>query len=151
MNQEGQTVDTSGRVHVVNREILDGTLTWLHYWRNDAGTWTRNPIVHNLGSLAQTGHRGKLAAHPVTGDIFAILAANEGTEVAVYTATKAAGYEDWTEAWRGGDYDVEPLFDRSLWDGEGGLEGGSVLSLFLNTAGGYPEREVTVVDLEVQV
>lgn len=151
LNQEGQTVDNSGRVHVVNREILDGTLTWLHYWRDEEGTWSRNPIRHELGPLTQTGHRGKLAAHPATGDILAILAANEGVDVAVYVATRDSGYSDWTEAWRGGAYDVEPLFDRALWDGEGGVEAGSVLSLFLNTQGSYPDREVTVVDLEVRV
>lgn len=151
LNQEGQTVDTSGRVHVVNREIVAGTLTWLHYWRDDSGTWTRNPVRHSLGPLAQTGHRAKLAAHPTTGDIFAILAANEGVDVAVYVATRDAGYEDWAEVWRGGDFDVEPLFDRWLWGGEGGVEPGRVLSLFLNTQGSYPDRKVTVVDLEVEV
>lgn len=144
-------MDNSGRVHVVNREIVDGTLTWLHYWRDEDGTWTRSPIQHSLGPLTQTGHRGKLAAHPMTGDIFAILAANEGTDIGVFVATRASGYTDWTEAWKGGDYDVEPLFDRHLWFGEGGIEPGTVLSLFLNTQGGYPNRKITVVDLEVQV
>lgn len=151
LNQEGQTVDNSGRVHVVNREIVDGTLTWLHYWRDEQGSWTRNPIQHSLGSLTQTGHRGKLAAHPVTGDIFAILAANDGTDVGVFVATRASGYTNWTEAWKGGAYDVEPLFDRCLWSGKGGVEAGTVLSLFLNTQGSYPDRKITIVDLEVQV
>lgn len=151
LNQEGQTVDNSGRVHVVNREIIDGTLTWLHYWRNEEGAWTRNAIQQTLGPLTQTGHRGKLAAHPMTGDIFVILAANEGTDVGVFVATRASEYTDWTEAWKGGAYDVEPLFDRYLWSGDGGVEAGTVLSLFLNTQGSYPDRRITVVDLGVQV
>jgi len=152
LNQEGQTVDPSGRVHVLNREKVGGVLTWLHYWRDEGtGKWTKNPIKHSLGALTQTGRRGKLAAHPVTGDLFAILAANDGVDVAVYAATKASGYEDWKEVWREGRFDAEPLFDRALWRGQGGVEGGKILSLFLNTQGGYPERKVTVVDLEVEV
>ncbi|SPN96630.1 uncharacterized protein DNG_00151 [Cephalotrichum gorgonifer] len=152
LNQEGQTVDNAGRVHVLNRETVSGVLTWLHYWRDEEGTWTRNPVWHSLGQLTQTGRRGKLAAHPTTGDLFAILAANEGNEVGVYVSTRGSGYTDWTEAWRGGSFDIEPLFDQHLWSGEGGggIEGGQVLSLFLNTAGGYPNRKVTVVDLDVQ-
>ncbi|CAI4216126.1 unnamed protein product [Parascedosporium putredinis] len=136
LNQEGQTVDAAGRVHVINRETVGGTLTWLHYWRGDDGRWTRNPISHSLGPLTQTGRRGKLAAHPTTGDLFAILAANQASnDVAVYVATRASGYTDWKEAWRAGSFDVEPLFDRALWRGQGG----------------YPDRKVAVVDLEVQV
>ncbi|PKS06299.1 hypothetical protein jhhlp_007047 [Lomentospora prolificans] len=151
LNQEGQTVDFGGRVHVVNREKVGGVLTWLHYWRGENGQWTRNPIKHSLGALTQTGRRGKLAAHPVTGDLFAILAANEGYDVAVYAATRASDYTDWKETWRSKSFDVEPLFDRALWRGQGGVEAGKILSLFLNTQGGYPDRKVTVVDLEVQV
>lgn len=37
LNQEGQTVDASGRVHVLNRESRDGGFKWYHYWRDTTG------------------------------------------------------------------------------------------------------------------
>jgi len=37
LNQEGQTVDDRGRVHVLNRESRDGGFKWYHYWRDTNG------------------------------------------------------------------------------------------------------------------
>ena len=36
-NQEAQAVDTSGGVHVLNREMLSGQLKWKHYYRAPDG------------------------------------------------------------------------------------------------------------------
>jgi hypothetical protein len=155
LNQEGQTVSQDGTPHVLNRELRSGTLTWLHYHRaspsssSGSGSWERNPINHNLGSLTQTGRRGKLAAHP-NGEILAILASNTGNDVAVLVASPDDGFRSWKEIWRGKGFDAEPLYDRELWRGHGGLEAGRRLSLFLSTAGGYPSRKVTVVDLDLE-
>ena len=150
LNQEGQTVGLDGAVHVLNRELRNGALTWLHYRRAPGSTtWGRTPISHSLGALTQTGRRGKLAAHP-NGDVLAILAANTGNDVAVLAAGPGDGFGTWREIWRGKGFDAEPLYDRELWRGRGGWEAGRRLSLFLNTAGGYPERKVTVVDLDLE-
>lgn len=37
MNQEAQTVDRAGGVHVLNRDTLDGELMWKHYYRAPDG------------------------------------------------------------------------------------------------------------------
>ena len=159
LNQEAQAADRgapqsacAGCFHVLNRETVGGTLTWLHYWRSGSGgAWTRNPLRnHGLGALTQTGRRGKLAVHPVSGDVLAVLPANSGSDIAVMVARAAEGFAKWTEAWRGSGFDVEPLVDRYRWSGGGGVEAGRTLSLFANTAGGYPSRKVTVVDIEFE-
>lgn len=156
LNQEGQAADMGspsstcrGCFHVLNRETISGRLTWMHYWRSGNGTWTRRPLTnHGLGALTQTGRRGKLAVHPSSGDVLAILPANApGSDIAVMVSRAAEGFVSWTEVWRGRDFDVEPLIDRYRWNGGGGVEGGKTLSLFVNSAGGYPNRKVGVVDI----
>ncbi|KAJ8095139.1 hypothetical protein AAF712_006877 [Marasmius tenuissimus] len=88
LNQEAQTVDAEGRVHVLNREngtgtALEGVERWYHYWRAPAfesnsscsisGTphWTRAPLPFSLAdesinNITRTplviGKRGKLVA-----------------------------------------------------------------------------------------
>lgn len=37
LNQEGQTVDRRGRVHVLNRDSRSGGFKWYHYWRDTNG------------------------------------------------------------------------------------------------------------------
>lgn len=148
LNQEAQAADgAGGRFHVLNREKVAGSLTWMHYWRAPDGAWACNPVKHSLGALTQTGRRGKLAVHEQSGTLLAILAANSGNDVAVLAATPANAFKDWTEVWRGQGFDVEPLFDRYMWNGGGGVPGGKTLSLFTVTQGGYPARKVTVVDV----
>lgn len=142
LNQEGQVADTHGRFHVINRERVNGALTWIHYWRSSSGSWTRNAgLPHSLASLTQTGRRAKLATDPA-GNLFAILPQNQnGYQIEVLVSTPGGNFRDWTSVWRGGNWDVEPGYDRYL------LGSGGWLSLFVVSQGGFPNRKVGTVDL----
>ncbi|RPA86337.1 hypothetical protein BJ508DRAFT_411505 [Ascobolus immersus RN42] len=142
LNQEGQTADRQGRVHVLNRENVNGRLTWMHYWRETNGQWTRNTLPHSLPALTQTGKRGSLISDSA-GNLFAILAGNTGTDMIVTYSTPGGQFRDWSEIWRSSGWDTEPLVDRNLFrDGDG-----KVLSIFGCTQGGFPTRRLRVVDL----
>lgn len=42
-NQESQAVDQDGGVHILNRDILDGSHMWKHYYRSQDGKASRSP------------------------------------------------------------------------------------------------------------
>ncbi|KAF9495547.1 hypothetical protein BDN71DRAFT_1506683 [Pleurotus eryngii] len=74
LNQEAQTVDSAGRVHVLNRENGTGVEQWFHYWRTSSsdkftsGYWIRTPLPLSVpgdpnnitGIVGVIGKRGKL-------------------------------------------------------------------------------------------
>ncbi|KAF7416174.1 hypothetical protein PC9H_002437 [Pleurotus ostreatus] len=74
LNQEAQTVDSAGRVHVLNRENGTGVEQWFHYWRtptsdkSTSGYWIRTSLPLSIpgdpnnitGIVGVIGKRGKL-------------------------------------------------------------------------------------------
>ncbi|THH14195.1 hypothetical protein EW146_g6107 [Bondarzewia mesenterica] len=149
LNQESQTVDDEGRVHVLNRENTTGIEQWYHYWRSTTAHWTRTPFPLTLPSannITQTptviGKRGKLAT--VSSRLFAILPSNapNSTALSILGSTAAGHFRDWEVLWEiENGCTAEPLFDRyRLREGDG------VLSLFL-----VDGREVRIVDLDLDL
>ena len=127
MNQEAQTVDSAGRVHVLNRENTTGYEQWYHYWRSTDTFWTRlafpppselnPPSINNItGTPTVIGKRGKLVAPPEYPDILlAILPDNDAnsTGLSILASTAQAHFRDWSVVWEATEgCAFEPLFDR---------------------------------------
>jgi unsaturated rhamnogalacturonyl hydrolase len=105
LNQEGMTIDNLNQVHVLNRDTLSGSLSYVHWFRNTAGTWQRRLIPDAPTVL--TTNRGKLIAD-ANNNIYAIL-----PSLKIYAASYASGYTDWklmTNA-DNGRFSYEPLYD----------------------------------------
>ncbi|KAI0364621.1 hypothetical protein BV20DRAFT_974177 [Pilatotrama ljubarskyi] len=143
LNQEAQTVDSEGRVHVLNRENTTGTERWYHYWRSTTAHWTRTalPLTPELvsannitGTPTVIGKRGKLVAPPNSPhhSLLAILPSNapNSTAVSILRSTAAGHFRDWEAVWEAPNgCGWEPLFDRYRLDTSTGGDG--ILSLFL--------------------
>ncbi|KAL5501074.1 hypothetical protein ACEPAH_9461 [Sanghuangporus vaninii] len=144
LNQEAQTIDNEGRLHVLNRENTTGVERWYHYWRSTAAHWTRTPLplpseltpasANNVtGTPTVIGKRGKLFSHG--SSLFALLPSNaaNSSALSILGSTAQGHFRDWTVMWEM-DFGcvAEPLFDRYrlVSESEGG-EGDGVLSLFL--------------------
>ncbi|KDQ57950.1 hypothetical protein JAAARDRAFT_34765 [Jaapia argillacea MUCL 33604] len=160
LNQEAQTVDAEGRVHVLNRENGTGIEQWFHYWRSPIGTWTRTPFpltitppsINNVTNTPTViGKRGKFVALPATPSpspspaggttLLAILPSNapNSTALSILSSTSAASFGDWKVVWEvESGCGWEPLFDRYR------LEEDGVLSLYLVNG-----TRVVVTDLEL--
>ncbi|KAI0337868.1 hypothetical protein BDW22DRAFT_1339134 [Trametopsis cervina] len=135
LNQEAQTLDDEGRVHVLNRENTTGVERWYHYWRSTSAHWTRTPLPsptelgssNNItGTPTVIGKRGKLVFG--AGALFAILPSNapNSTALSIIGSTAAGHFRDWEVLWEAPEGCVaEPLFDRYR------LAENGVLSLFL--------------------
>ncbi|KAI0804604.1 hypothetical protein BC629DRAFT_1192226 [Irpex lacteus] len=134
LNQEAQTIDSTGRLHVLNRENTTGIEQWYHYWRDTNTYWTRTALpfpkdlisANNItGTPTVIGKRGKLVSAKDT--LYAILPSNapNSTALSIVGSTAAGQFRDWKVLWESPSGNVaEPLFDRyRLADG--------VLSLFL--------------------
>ncbi|KAI0631533.1 hypothetical protein C8Q77DRAFT_1127375 [Trametes polyzona] len=156
LNQEAQTVDSEGRVHVLNRENTTGTERWYHYWRSTTAHWTRTPLplapelvtANNItGTPTVIGKRGKLVAPPNSPhhSLLAILPSNapNSTALSILRSTAAGHFRDWEAVWEvPSGCGWEPLFDRYRLDTRAG--GDEVLSLFLVNG-----TSIQVVDLDV--
>ncbi|KIP05056.1 hypothetical protein PHLGIDRAFT_129115 [Phlebiopsis gigantea 11061_1 CR5-6] len=137
LNQEAQTVDSAGRVHVLNRENTTGFEQWFHYWRSTTNIWTRTALpppelssINNITAAPTViGKRGKLVApssHPDT--LFAILPSNapNSTGLSIIASTAGGHFKDWQVVWESIEgCSWEPLYDRYR------LEYDGVLSLYL--------------------
>ncbi len=143
MNQEAQTVDSQGRLHVLNRENTTGTERWYHYWRSTTAHWTRTPLplapelesANNItGTPTVIGKRGKVVAPPQSShhSVLLILPSNaeNSTALSILRSTAAGHFRDWETVWEApSGCGWEPLFDRYRLDVSSGGDG--VLSLFL--------------------
>ncbi|KAI5783238.1 hypothetical protein DFH27DRAFT_578750 [Peziza echinospora] len=147
LNQEAQTVDASGRVHVLNRESRDGGFKWYHYWRNTNGAWTRNVLaLSNVGTPTATGLRGKVFSTPA-GDLLLLLPNNNSgaAEINIWAATAGGQFKDWKFLWKQTGVDTEPLLDR--WRLKS--QGDNVLSIFARGSGAYGTRKDVVIDFKL--
>jgi len=153
LNQEAQTVDSEGRVHVLNRENTTGVEQWYHYWRSTTGHWTRTAFpppqdLHSANNITGTptviGKRGKLIAPPQSSaqSLLAILPSNapNSTALSILRSTAAGHFRGWSVLWEStSGCGWEPLFDRyRLNSGDG------ILSLFLING-----TDIQVTDFEL--
>jgi hypothetical protein len=143
INQESQSSDTQGRVHILNSYIPDGAGTdanWessrtkarLHHrFRKADGTWSVNQVKNN-GTAVHSYCRSQVVADAFDN---AFVIAN-GAEI--YAATSDAGYADWdllsdTDKNR---FCSEPQIDRPRL-----LQDGVLSFVYLGR-----DRKVTVID-----
>ncbi len=112
VNQEGMTVDSKGRVHIVHR--LNNKI--FHFYRDPEGKW----YTIDTGFPAD-GPRRSIAAD-AQNNIYIMF-----SDVQIAMATEAGGFKDWKVVHQElkGVYSSAPLFDRYL------LEKSNVLSLFM--------------------
>ncbi len=144
MNQQHQTVDDAGRVHVLMWHCTPETLAaagsapgrerwgppaarrYYHYWRSTDGIWKRNALPGAVGT------RPRILADK-NGDLYALAVVPDGENalargvyvlhgrLVVYTA--AAAWHDWRVlATLPRDVRSEPLFDVALWRATGRLD-----------------------------
>lgn len=131
-NQQAQTVDGQGRVHILmwhrrpeipNAENIAG---WrpevsghFHYVRDPAsGAWSRHVLPGGVFGKGSVAPRPKIA-HDARGVLYALFAAPadlvpgvKAGVLAVARATPEAGYNDWRVIYIGERvFDGEPLFD----------------------------------------
>jgi len=157
LNQEAQTIDSEGRIHVLNRENGTDVEMWYHYWRDLTNNWTRTPLpsqlsppsVNNItGTPTVIGKRGKLLSPPPKlssqATLFAILPSNvpNSTGLSILQSTAKGMFIDWRVVWEvetGCGW--EPLFDRHRL-----LQGDGVLSLYVVNG-----TNVGVLDLDLEV
>ncbi|EPQ53231.1 hypothetical protein GLOTRDRAFT_140106 [Gloeophyllum trabeum ATCC 11539] len=163
LNQEAQTVDRDGRVHVLNRENTTGVERWYHYWRSTTGDWTRTPLpltfdppsVNNVtGTPTVIGKRGKLVAIPPSQSpaplfdssfpttLLYVLPSNAANSSAltILASTAPGHFRDWRVVWEvSAGCGWEPLFDRYR------LEKDGVLSFYLVNG-----TDVGVLDLGME-
>ncbi|KAI0085218.1 hypothetical protein BDY19DRAFT_452721 [Irpex rosettiformis] len=135
LNQEAQTIDSAGRLHVLNRENTTGVEQWYHYWRDTNTYWTRTALpspanlvsVNNItGTPTVIGKRGKLVSSK--NALYAILPSNaaNSTALSIIGSTVSGHFVDWEVLWESSNGNTaEPLFDRHR------LTEDDVLSLFL--------------------
>ncbi|KAF3764675.1 hypothetical protein M406DRAFT_340231 [Cryphonectria parasitica EP155] len=139
MNQESQVVDYDGGVHVLNREILEGTHIWKHYYRSPTGQWTSRAIRPIDGP-----RRGRLGITR-DNDLLLILPETTIPTVTILRALKSDSYGSYQKVWVGKGLTGEPLIDNPR------LATDKVLSLFIRKDAGGPDgkRDVVVLDFEV--
>lgn len=68
MNQEAQTVDCAGGVHVLNRDTLNGAHMWKHYYRTPegefGGVFVASESISTPRANCLSTRRLELARHP---------------------------------------------------------------------------------------
>lgn len=161
MNQEGQTVDSHGGIHVLNRQRItnsnpNGTLEekeeeeeeeerWVHYYHRPSDSEWSSSILPSINPT-ETGPRGKLIHHAASDRLFFILPSNTQSELLILRSgprDNQGFYGDYEIIWRGNGYTGEPLVDE-----EGFVEFG-VLSIFTTRGKVGGKREVVVLHFRV--
>ena len=172
MNQQGQTVDSSGGVHVLmwsradpltrdpsDRAFDTTEAAHAHYFKDPAtGNWTKNqiPVIDEDGNNTQVGTRGQIA-YDSNGNVFAAYTTpgvaeddnrnfyDPGTLI-IAGATADSGYEDWSILYR------DDMFFNRFFEGEPHIDqqrlaSEGVLSVFIQEGSG--NFGVTTSDLHV--
>ena len=172
MNQQGQTVDSNGGVHVFmwsradpstrdpsDRAFDTTEAAHSHYFKNPVtGDWTKNqvPTFDEEGNITQVGTRGNIA-YDLDGNVYAAYTSpgiagdhnrnffDPGTLI-VAGATAENGYQDWSILYR------DDLFFNRFFEGEPAIDqqrlvNEGVLSVFIQEGSG--NFGVTTSDLHV--
>ena len=172
MNQQGQTVDSNGGVHVLmwsradpstydpsDRAFDTTEAAHAHYFKDPVtGNWTKNliPVIDEDGNMAQVGTRGQIA-YDSNGNVYAAyttpgVAGDHGRNfydpgtLIIAGATADSGYTDWSILYRD-----DVLFNR-FFEGEPlidqqRLASEGVLSVFIQE--GSSNSGVTMSDLHI--
>jgi len=145
INQEHMAIDATGRVHVLLSHLPDAQADdsnfddarsksqYFHYFRDAAGTWSRNPIT----LPAQAAFRGKLAI-AASGNVYAVL-----PDMRLVAASAAQGFKPWAllASEDSGKYFSDPLIDTAR------LASEDILSIF------YPRKnssDIYVLDYRIR-
>jgi hypothetical protein len=113
INQEAQTIDSQGRVHLLMRKTVNGTNYQFHYWRGTDGVW------HETNTNIPTKNwyqRGKIVAGP-NDNVYAIM-----PNLIIGSASASTNWTDWAVVNRTDEnkYHSEPLVDYNrLYKGDG--------------------------------
>jgi hypothetical protein len=116
MHQEHMIVDHAGGAHVLLSHLPDTQpdesdfdqarkkSEFFHYWRNDRGAWTRQPMHIPVQGV----WRGKLAVSS-SNNLYAVL-----PNIRIATASASANWANWrlVDVERNGIYFSDPLIDR---------------------------------------
>ena len=172
MNQQGQTVDSNGGVHVLmwsradpstydpsDRAFDTTEAAHAHYFKDPVtGNWTKNliPVIDEDGNMAQVGTRGQIA-YDSNGNVYAAyttpgVAGDHGRNfydpgtLIIAGAAADSGYTDWSILYRD-----DVLFNR-FFEGEPlidqqRLASEGVLSVFIQE--GSSNSGVTTSDLHI--
>lgn len=145
INQESQCVDTSGGLHVLNRDNTSGTEEWKHYHlAANSSQWTTKSIP--LYKPTTTGPRGSIAFHPGTNSLFFALPSNlddERLHVIQGLLDAKGTVSEYKHFWSFERFDGEPLID------EYGLQQYNILSIFTTRppqAYASEKTQVVVID-----
>lgn len=138
MNQQAQTVDSRGRVHVLLWHARDDyryakqwwvptQCSYFHYWRDEQGRWQRREI------RSEVGNRPKLFC-AADDTLYAVFTVNRDPtkwshdiyytdgELRIASASATGGWSDWKVVYRGtGHYLNEALGDAVRFKTEGVL------------------------------
>ncbi|HEX3043503.1 MAG TPA: BNR-4 repeat-containing protein [Bacillota bacterium] len=113
INQEAQTIDSQGRVHLLMRKTVNGTNYQFHYWRGTDGVW------HETNTNIPTKNwyqRGKIVAGP-NDNLYAVM-----PDLIIGSASASTNWTDWAVVNRTDEnkYHSEPLVDYNrLYKGDG--------------------------------
>ncbi|MDF7823485.1 BNR repeat-containing protein [Pontiellaceae bacterium B12227] len=125
-NQTGQTVDSVGRVHVVQRKGSN----FLHIYRDTSGNW-----VHNETSIPSARNKITTDQH---NNVYLITSSAK-----IYAATPGNGFTDWALAYDGdaGNFAGDAIFDESR------MKTAGILSILAAKPGS--SKEMYSIDLSV--
>ena len=172
MNQQGQTVDSNGGVHILmwsradpstrdpsDRAFDTTEAAHAHYFKDPVtGDWTKNliPVIDAEGNNTQVGTRGNIA-YDLDGNVYAAYTSpgiagdhnrnfyDPGTLI-VAGATADSGYQDWSILYRD-DSGFNRFFEGEPAIDQQRLVNDGVLSVFVQE--GSSNSGVTTSDLHI--
>ncbi|MFC7619335.1 BNR repeat-containing protein [Microlunatus sp. GCM10028923] len=155
MNQVTQTVDGSGRVHVVlwqqppSAPTASADLnTWryVHYWREPTGAWHQQVLPCYGRKPSVVAHGDNLILVSTKPENLDYHGKDPGGPLQILTASAADNWGTWRELHRTGDtYVGEPRVDESRW------RESAVLSVYVQRAPAEPgvPSALQVLDLDI--
>lgn len=173
MNQQGQTVDTGGGVHVAmwsradpatrdsgDRAFDTTEAAHAHYFKDPlTGKWTKNliPVADGNGNPVQVGGRAQIVSD-AGGNVFAAFASPgvasdhsrnfyDGGTLVIAGATAASNYDDWSILYRDNSFFANRSFEGEPLIDQQRLLSDGILSVFIQE--GSNNSGVTTSDLHI--
>ncbi|KAI1812571.1 hypothetical protein GGS20DRAFT_15336 [Poronia punctata] len=141
MNQESQTVDYDGGIHVLNRDCLDdgGKTRWKHYYSDPLDGWMQRILPHVDGACG--GKRGQVAVSR-EGDLYFVLPHHTERTLTILKASKESRFAEYELVWQEEGFPpTDPLVDKAR------LLSDNVLSVLTKSLAGPGEGVMlTVLD-----
>ncbi|GKZ35587.1 hypothetical protein AbraIFM66950_006287 [Aspergillus brasiliensis] len=142
MNQEAQYVDSTGGVHVLNRENTAGKETWMHYYRSPSDNEWSFFVLPDIYPTP-TGPRGKLVHSEKLKTVFFVLPSNTENELLIARRSMRDIDGEFSVVWRQHGYSGEPLIDEEAFKTFG------VLSILILRGDQEGNRKVVVLQFDV--